>query len=88
MAVSGTPLPPTTFWVPQVELTVIKCSAGGQYISTRDLELWGRAILQSTLLPKAMTRRWLKPHSVTAQWASDVGVSGLDLPIFLHACSR
>lgn len=53
-------------------------SAGGQYLSTRDYQAWGRAILQSSLLPKVTTRRWIKPQSVTGQWASDVGVSRLD----------
>jgi hypothetical protein len=31
--------------------------------------------LQSSLLPKVLTRRWIKPVTVTSQWASDVGVS-------------
>lgn len=57
-------------------------SAGGQYISTRDLQTWGRAILQSSLLPKVLTRRWIKPVSVTSQWASDVGVSVEVLRVF------
>ncbi|KAK5050904.1 hypothetical protein LTR84_003463 [Exophiala bonariae] len=46
---------------------------GGQYTTLKDLQTWGRAILNSTLLPRAQTDRWLKPRSFTSQWHSAVG---------------
>jgi CubicO group peptidase (beta-lactamase class C family) len=36
---------------------------GAHYSTTNDMRLFGKSILNSTLLPPAMTRRWLKPHS-------------------------
>jgi D-alanyl-D-alanine carboxypeptidase len=50
-------------------------SAGGQYSSTRDLRTWGAAMLRSAQMAPVATRRWMKPTSVTGQWAVDVGVS-------------
>lgn len=37
--------------------------AGGNFASTNDMAKIGRAILNSSLLPSAITRRWLKPSS-------------------------
>jgi CubicO group peptidase (beta-lactamase class C family) len=36
---------------------------GAHYSTINDMRLFGKSILNSTLLPPAMTRRWLKPHS-------------------------
>lgn len=49
------------------------CCAGGLYSSTNDLSAVGRAILNSTLLSPALTRRWLKPASHTSSLAYSVG---------------
>ena len=54
-------------------LTKILCSAGNIYSSPADISKLGRAILQSTLLSKAQTRRWMKPVSHTADIAISVG---------------
>ncbi|EXJ89929.1 hypothetical protein A1O3_02996 [Capronia epimyces CBS 606.96] len=48
--------------------------AGGQYTSTKDLVVWGRAILQSSLLPKVLTRRWFTHAASTSVWTSNVGI--------------
>ncbi|CAI7631380.1 unnamed protein product [Penicillium glandicola] len=50
--------------------------AGGIFSSAKDMATFGRAVLSSTLVDPAMTRRWLKPvahtsslqHSVGAPW--------------------
>ncbi|PLB39806.1 serine hydrolase domain-containing protein, partial [Aspergillus candidus] len=47
--------------------------AGGLFSSTRDMANVGRAILNSTLLPREMTRRWLKPVSHTSSLNMAVG---------------
>ena len=47
--------------------------AAGMYSSINDLRAIGRSILNSTLLSKAQTRRWLKPHSFTADVNGAVG---------------
>lgn len=54
-----------------VELTLI--SAGGIYSSTKDMATLGRAILNSTLLPPVVTRRWMKPASHTSEMENFVG---------------
>lgn len=52
---------------------VIKRTAGF-YSSVKDLCNFGRAILESTQLSPAQTRRWLKPHSHTASLMFSVGM--------------
>ncbi|GME48623.1 beta-lactamase-like 1 [Neofusicoccum parvum] len=47
--------------------------AGSIYSTTADMTALGRSILRSTLLPRALTRRWLKPHSRTSDDAHHVG---------------
>ncbi|KAI1339866.1 beta-lactamase/transpeptidase-like protein [Xylariaceae sp. FL0016] len=47
--------------------------AGGYFSSLRDVSTLGKAILNSTLLSPAQTRRWLKPHSFTANADELVG---------------
>lgn len=46
---------------------------GSLYMSTADLVRAGQAILQSTLVPRSVTRRWLKPVLRTGDVASSVG---------------
>jgi hypothetical protein len=48
-------------------------SAGGLYSSTKDMSTLGRAILNSTLLSPAATRRWMKPASHTSSLDFAVG---------------
>lgn len=48
-------------------------SSGGMFSSVRDLASFGRSILNSTILSPALTRRWLKPHSNTADLHYPVG---------------
>ena len=43
------------------------------FSSARDLAIAGKAILQSTLLGQAQTRRWLKPVSHTSNPANSIG---------------
>ncbi|KAK5049464.1 hypothetical protein LTR84_004393 [Exophiala bonariae] len=45
----------------------------GMYSSIHDLSLAGIAILNSTLLPSAVTRRWLKPVSHTSNLRNAIG---------------
>ncbi|KAH6876353.1 putative beta-lactamase, partial [Thelonectria olida] len=40
--------------------------AAGYYSTANDMGLVGKAILNSTLLSPALTRRWLKPHAFTS----------------------
>ncbi|KAI0176545.1 beta-lactamase/transpeptidase-like protein [Hypoxylon sp. FL1284] len=47
---------------------------GNMYTSASDLSRLGRAILKSTLLPPAMTRRWLKPATFSSDPKSSVGM--------------
>ncbi|KAI2617783.1 beta-lactamase/transpeptidase-like protein [Hypoxylon sp. NC1633] len=47
---------------------------GNMYASTSDLSRVGRAILKSSLLPPAMTRRWLKPASFSSDPKSSIGI--------------
>ncbi|KAJ7928130.1 beta-lactamase/transpeptidase-like protein, partial [Mycena leptocephala] len=46
---------------------------GGMFSTLSDIAKLGRAILNSTLLSPAQTRRWLKPHSHTASLTYSVG---------------
>ena len=46
---------------------------GAMYSSLRDMTAAGRAMLNSTLLPPAMTRRWLKPGAHTDSLYGSVG---------------
>jgi hypothetical protein len=48
-------------------------SSGGVYASTADLLTFGSAILNSTFLTPAQTRRWLKPRSHTSSLGVSVG---------------
>ncbi|KAJ5806712.1 hypothetical protein N7474_010304 [Penicillium riverlandense] len=48
-------------------------AGGGVYMSTRDFVKAGQAILQSTLLPPAQTRRWLQPRIQTGYLGAAVG---------------
>ena len=48
-------------------------SAGGYVQSVTDLSQMGRSILNSTLLPKLITREWLKPVSHTSSPSMSVG---------------
>lgn len=62
--------PVTTFWAVDAGID----SAGGSiYMSTGDMVKAGQAILQSTLLPPAQTRRWLKPGMQTGNLGYPVG---------------
>ncbi|OTB02205.1 hypothetical protein M426DRAFT_13785 [Hypoxylon sp. CI-4A] len=47
---------------------------GNMYTSSSDLSRIGRAILRSSLLPPAMTRRWLKPVTFSSDPKSGVGM--------------
>ncbi|KAK4150843.1 beta-lactamase-like protein 2 [Chaetomidium leptoderma] len=49
-------------------------ATGNMYTSTGDLSSLGRAILRSTLLKPAMTRRWLKPTSFSSDPMAAVGM--------------
>ncbi|KAI1760056.1 beta-lactamase/transpeptidase-like protein [Hypoxylon sp. FL1150] len=46
---------------------------GNMYTSPSDLSRLGRAILRSTLLPLAVTRRWLKPVTFSSDPKSSIG---------------
>jgi hypothetical protein len=48
-------------------------SGGNMYASINDLSTFGRAILSSQLIKPALTRRWLKPVSYSADPAASVG---------------
>ena len=48
-------------------------SAGGMYSSAKDMATFGRAIPNSTLLPPAITRRWMKPATHTSSLNYAVG---------------
>jgi hypothetical protein len=43
-------------------------------MSLKDLSTLGRSILNSDLLPKAQTRRWLKPKSLLTDPSKAVGM--------------
>lgn len=45
----------------------------GLFSSVNDLAAFGKAILNSTLLPNAITRRWIKPRSFTDNEMESVG---------------
>ncbi|KAK0619543.1 beta-lactamase/transpeptidase-like protein [Immersiella caudata] len=47
---------------------------GNMYTSSTDMSSLGRAILRSTLLKPAMTRRWMKPVSFSADPKAMVGI--------------
>ncbi|KAH8894336.1 beta-lactamase/transpeptidase-like protein [Thozetella sp. PMI_491] len=50
-----------------------KTPAAGYYSTTNDVSLVGKAILNSTLLSPAQTRRWMKPHAFTSNPDAAVG---------------
>lgn len=60
-------------------------SAGNIYSSPRDLSTLGRSILRSTLLPPSLTRRWLKPASLTSEPIASIGypwgIRRINLPL-------
>lgn len=47
--------------------------AGELFSSLRDITLFGQSILSSSLLPTAVTRRWLKPVTHTSSYSQSVG---------------
>ncbi|KAJ6131351.1 hypothetical protein N7523_001811 [Penicillium sp. IBT 18751x] len=47
--------------------------AGGIYSSAKDMSIFGRAILNSSLLPRSTTRRWMKPLTHTSSLDYAVG---------------
>lgn len=49
-------------------------AAGSIYSSTKDLDALGRSILGSTLLPRPLTNRWLKPLSLVEDPNQAVGM--------------
>jgi hypothetical protein len=53
-----------------------------------DLSTLGRAILASTLLPPTLTRRWLKPASLSSSLLASVGhpweIRRIPLPLYAH----
>ncbi|KAK3326123.1 beta-lactamase/transpeptidase-like protein [Apodospora peruviana] len=51
-----------------------EAATGNMYTSAGDLSAVGRAIMRSTLLKPAMTRRWLKPTAFTSDPKSMVGM--------------
>lgn len=55
------------------EADTISPSAGGIYSSTRDMATLGQAILSSSLFPKSITRRWMKPATHTSSLSYSVG---------------
>jgi Beta-lactamase len=52
---------------------LIQISAGSIYSSANDMSALGRSILKSTLLTPAITRRWLKPTTLTSDVKETVG---------------
>ncbi|OKP10987.1 Beta-lactamase-like protein [Penicillium subrubescens] len=67
--------------------------AGGIFSSAKDMSTFGRAILNSTLLPRSTTRRWLKPLTHTSSLDYAVGAPweilsfGNERPIDLYTKS-
>jgi hypothetical protein len=61
------------------------CSAGGAWVSLHDMTSIGRSMLQSSLMPKSVTREWLKPVSLSNDAFSAVGkpfeIFGMKLPV-------
>ncbi|KAL1838571.1 hypothetical protein VTJ49DRAFT_2498 [Mycothermus thermophilus] len=49
-------------------------ATGNMYTSASDMSAFGRAILRSTLIKPAMTRRWLKPASFSSDPRAAVGL--------------
>ncbi|CEJ60696.1 hypothetical protein PMG11_09260 [Penicillium brasilianum] len=70
-----------------------KAPAGGIFSSTKDMSTFGRAILNSSLLPRSTTRRWLKPLARTSSIDYAVGAPweilsfGNERPIDLYTKS-
>lgn len=68
-------------------------SAGGIFSSAKDMATFGRAILNSTLIPRALTRKWMKPSTHTSSLDYSVGAPweilsfGDDRPIDLYTKS-
>ncbi|KIW68111.1 hypothetical protein PV04_04078 [Phialophora macrospora] len=60
-------------------------AAGGAWASLHDLSQIGRSILQSSLLPRYITREWLKPNSHSNDPYSAAGkpweIMGMDLSV-------
>jgi hypothetical protein len=70
----GEELPYVSIFTTKAQLTM--CSAGGMFSSPNDVATLGRAIMKSSLISPAMTRRWLKP----ATYVSQVHISFLVFP--------
>ncbi|KAK0727547.1 beta-lactamase/transpeptidase-like protein [Lasiosphaeria miniovina] len=51
-----------------------EAATGNMYSSAGDLSSLGRAVMRSTLLKPAMTRRWLKPAAFTSDPVAAVGM--------------
>lgn len=66
------PSSPAIMWTAD-SLPAMDHPGGANYMSTADLVRAGQAILQSTLLAPAQTRRWLAPTMLTGDPTSHVG---------------
>jgi len=62
-----------SFRLPRI-LVNRRCRTGNMYTSAGDLSSLGRAILRSTLIKPAMTRRWFKPASFSSDPQAGVGM--------------
>ncbi|KAK4946532.1 hypothetical protein LTR10_014384 [Elasticomyces elasticus] len=72
-----------TFWsTPKNDSNIM---AGGAWASVADFSELGRSILQSSILPKHLSREWLKPISHSEQLFSSVGrpweIARMDVPV-------
>ena len=60
---------PWVFSISSKSMTIlISYRAGGLYSSSKDMAAIGRAILNSTLLPPAVTRRWVRKRAILVTW--------------------
>lgn len=62
-------------------------AAGGYYSSMRDLAAVGQAILNSTLLAPAKTRRWLKPRTFTTAHNPIGGGNAVGMPFEIYTAN-
>lgn len=51
----------------------LQTSAGNMFSSVADISSLGRSILRSDILPPTLTRRWLKPASMSSELVAGVG---------------
>ncbi|KAF2665056.1 beta-lactamase/transpeptidase-like protein [Microthyrium microscopicum] len=63
----------------------VNVATGGLLSTTRDLAVFGNAILNSTILPPDQTRKWLKPTSHTARLQASVG-RPWEIFRYIHPC--